>query len=454
MTDTITAIATPVGEGGIGIIRISGDQAINIANQLFKSRAGVTDFESQRVYLGEVRDPDSGQLMDQALLTFFKSPKSYTGEDVVELSGHGGVLVMSTLLQLTLDAGARLAQPGEFTRRAFVNGRLDLSQAEAVTDLIHANSQMALRSAAAQVKGDLSQKLNSMYDRLLGVLAHLEAAIDFPEDDLEFLQKEQTLNHIRITRDEMDRLIDSYRQGKIYREGAKVALVGKPNVGKSSLLNALLQEDRAIVTALPGTTRDTLEERVRIKDLHINIIDSAGIRHNPEVIEQQGIERTRAALQSADLALVLFDGSQTLDENDDLLIAEVRDKAKLLLLNKCDLPSKVDEAKLKSLSAEMLPLSAKTGEGMDELIDAIYQFLIQGKRTGEAVVITRERHRELLSQSSVALTHAEESLAQSVSEEMIAVDVNTALEHLGSILGKTFSEDLLDEIFNAFCIGK
>ncbi len=458
MNDTIAAIATPVGEGGIHIIRISGPEAVNIASVLFRpqGRAKVLDLEAQRVVYGNLVDPVNALTVDEVLLIRFNAPHSYTGEDVIEIHGHGGTYVSSKILQLVLDQGARLAEAGEFTRRAFTHGRLDLSQAEAVVDVIHAASDKALTSALAQLKGRLSDKLNALYDSLVQVLAQLEAAIDFPEEGLEFVQKQQLDLNIQNTSKEIKQLVDSYRQGRIYREGLCVALVGKPNVGKSSLLNALLQEDRAIVTPYPGTTRDTLEERVRIRDIHINIVDTAGLRHEAGEIEEHGIERTRNALAQADLALVIFDGSHALDTNDAMLIKEVADKRKLVLLNKRDQPTVIDRnSLLKQLKKDTaLALSATTGEGMEGLKDALYQSALGGKTSGESLVITRERHRQALVQALEALGRVSQSLQEDRSEDLIAVDLNSALEHLGGILGKTFVDDLLDQIFNDFCIGK
>jgi len=455
---TIAAIATPVGEGGIHIIRISGPKAASIASTLFQAQGGtkVADLEPGKVIYGNLIDPAGNRTVDEVLLIYFRAPHSYTGEDVIEIQGHGGAFVSSKILQLVLDQGARLAEPGEFTRRAFLNGRLDLSQAEAVADVIHAASDKALTSAVAQLKGQLSEKLNTLYDALVQVLAQLEAAIDFPEEGLEFTQKQKLEQNIQGTNIEIKKLVDSYRQGEIYREGLKVALVGKPNVGKSSLLNALLQEDRAIVTSHPGTTRDTLEERVRIKDIHITIVDTAGLRHEAGEIEEHGIERTRQALEQADLALVIFDGSHALDTNDAMLIKEVTDKRKLILLNKSDLPTVIDQGSLlkQVKSTTALPLSAKNGEGMDALKDALYQSALGGKTSSESLVITRERHRQALSQTQEALSRVSQSLQEDRSEDLIAVDLNIALEHLGGILGKTFVDDLLDQIFDDFCIGK
>jgi tRNA modification GTPase len=456
MNDTIAALATPLGEGGISVIRISGENALLIATGLFHSSSGLLPPPPQKVLFGEIRDPESGQVIDEVLLTYFKKPNSYTGEHVVEISGHGGTMVSTTLLQLILRQGARLAEPGEFTRRAFINGRLDLTQAEAVADLIDAASTKALNSAVSQLKGGLSRRINKLFEQLLAVQAQLEAAIDFSEEGLTFQSRETTGQQIEEVKNEMLSMVHSFRQGKIIREGMRVTLIGKPNVGKSSLLNALMQEDRAIVTDIAGTTRDTLEERVRIKDIHIVIIDSAGLRDNPEMIEEEGIRRTRNALAQSDLALVLFDPSQPLDGNDELLMSEVGDQPRCVLFNKSDLEQQWANDKVENFLQGVKPisLSTKTGAGLEDLKEAIYNHAIRGERVGESIAITRERHRDHLQQAAESLDTASANMISGCSEELIAVDVTLAMEHLGSVLGKTFAEDLLDKIFGQFCIGK
>ena len=456
MNDTITALATPPGEGGLGIIRISGKDALTIAVALFHSAPGKSELTPQKVAFGEIRNPDTGQCVDEVLLTFFKAPKSYTAEDVIEISAHGGTLITAKILELVLAQGARLAQPGEFTRRAFTNGRLDLTQAEAVADVIESASDKALNSAMAQLKGGLSSRLSALHETLLNAQSQLEASIDFSEDGLTFQSRSDTQKQIQQVESELKELVDSFRQGKIVREGMQVTLVGKPNVGKSSLLNALLQEDRAIVTPIAGTTRDTLEERVRIKDIHIVIIDSAGLRNNPEMIEEQGIQRTRSALERSDLAIVVFDASEPLDDNDKLLMQELGQKPKLVVLNKSDLPSSWQSQELETFLAGEQPitLSAKTLNGFGTLKEAIYQKATSGERIGESLIITRERHRDHLQQAAHSLHNAVNSLSGGLSEELVAVDVTLAMDHLGIILGKTFEEDLLDKIFGQFCIGK
>lgn len=456
--DTIAALATPPGEGGISVIRISGENSLTIARRIFHSNLDISSKEppAQKVLFGEIRDPETNRVIDEVLITWFKKPKSFTGENVVEISGHGGTLVSTRVLELILKQGARLAEPGEFTRRAFVHGRLDLTQAEAVADLIDAASDRALNSSVSQLKGGLSKRIGKLLDQLLAVQAQLEAAIDFSEEGLTFQSREITGQQIEETKKEILTLIHSFRHGKIAREGMRVTLVGKPNVGKSSLLNALMQEDRAIVTNIPGTTRDTLEERIRIKDIHIVMIDSAGLREQPEIVEEEGIQRTKNALEHSDLALVVFDPSQPVDGNDELLMGEVGDKPKCILLNKSDLEPEWDKGNIKDFLKDETPImvSAKTGSGIEDLKDAIYNYAVKGDRQGESIVITRERHRDHLHKAATALDAAYNSLDSGYSEELIAVDVNLAMEHLGSILGKTFAEDLLDKIFGQFCIGK
>lgn len=456
MSNTIAAIATPIGEGGLSVIRLSGSSATIIARKIFRTPTGntVNSFLSNKVYFGSIQDPETGEYIDQVILTSFQAPKSYTGEDIIEISAHGGVFVSSRILQLVLHQGARPADPGEFTRRAFINGRIDLSQAEAVADVISAASDKALQSAITQLKGHLSRQVNELYDRLLSVLSHIEAIIDFPEEGLDFQNRKILIDEVRKVLNEVNILISSYRQGKIFREGASVALIGKPNVGKSSLLNALLQEDRAIVNPHPGTTRDTLEERVRIKDTHINIIDSAGLMNSPETVEKEGMQRTRLAIGQADLILVIFDRSQPLDENDDLIYKEVGEKPKLIVINKCDLPEVWSVENLKFQSNNHIFISAKEQSGFQTLINSIHNHLSGKAISTETIYITRERHRSLLFDSAKSLKKVLESFEKNLSEEFVATDLSLAMGHLAAIIGKSIEDDLLDQIFNSFCIGK
>ncbi|MBT3515388.1 MAG: tRNA uridine-5-carboxymethylaminomethyl(34) synthesis GTPase MnmE [Nitrospina sp.] len=458
MSEVIAAIATPTGEGGISIIRFSGLDSLSVALKLFCSPNGkpLESLSPHKTHFGSIYDPTTRTCVDEVILTWFKAPKSYTGEDVIEISAHGGIFVSSRILGLVLDHGARLAEPGEFTRRAFMNSRIDLSQAEAVADLISAASDKALQAAIMQLKGGLSKKITRLYNRLLFVLSQIEAAIDFPEEGLDFQKRETSISELKQVHEEISDLINTYKEGKISREGASVSLVGKPNVGKSSLLNALLKEDRAIVTPLPGTTRDTLEEKIRIKDSHINIIDSAGLRNHPEIIEQEGIRRTRSAIENSDLNLVIFDRSQPLDENDDLICNEVHNKPKLIIINKCDLQERwsIEDLKKKIKSNIFLIISAKEQSGLDSLIDAIYSRTINQEKDGQSVFISRERHRLNLVQASASLEKTLASLGSQLSEEFVAIDLIIAINHLAIIIGKSVEGELLDQIFNSFCIGK
>jgi tRNA modification GTPase len=458
MSDIIAAIATPTGEGGISIIRFSGLDSLSIAQKIFYTPNGnsVKKISPYKAHFGSIYDPTTGKCLDEVILTWFKNPKSFTGEDTIEISAHGGIFVSSRILGLVLNHGARLAEPGEFTRRAFMNGRIDLSQAEAVADLISAASDKALQAAIIQLKGHLSEKITGLYDRLLFILSQTEAAIDFPEEGLDFQKRETSISELKKIHEEICHLIRTYQQGKISREGASVTLVGKPNVGKSSLLNALLQEDRAIVTPHPGTTRDTLEEKIRIKDIHINIIDSAGLRKSPEIIEQEGIRRTRSAIENTDLTLAIFDRSQPLDENDDLIFKELSDKSILIVINKSDLKEQwpIESLKEKIKPDTVVSVSAKEQSGLDSLTDAIYNCVINTEKSDEAVFISRERHRFNLVQASLSLEKTLTSLENHLSEEFVATDLNIAMNHLAIILGKVVEDELLDQIFNSFCIGK
>jgi tRNA modification GTPase len=455
--ETIAAIATPPGEGGVAIVRISGPESKNIVAKLFRSLVAPDLWEPRKAYFGRFFDPDNKVDIDEVLVTWFKAPKSFTAEDIIEISSHGGVYVTSRILQLVLHHGARLAEPGEFTKRAFLNGRLDLSQAEAVSDLIHACSEKSLQIALSQLRGNLSKSVNDIYQELVEVLSQVETAIDFPEEGLEFEARKGLIDKVQKVCEKLDSLIRSFDQGKIFREGARIALTGKPNVGKSSLLNTLLKEDRAIVTSIPGTTRDSLEERIRIKDIHACITDTAGFRSNPDSIEQEGINRAREVLEKADLVLTVFDGSSSLDDNDKLVMKEVEALPKITLINKCDLENRLDQNQFPEeiSKSTLLKVSAKDQSGIEELFDEIYKKVVSDKAVaGESNIVVRERHRDQLRRTFESLKIVCDTLGNNLSEEFIAVDINSALDCLGTIIGKTFQEDLLHQIFNDFCIGK
>ncbi|MBI5747742.1 MAG: tRNA uridine-5-carboxymethylaminomethyl(34) synthesis GTPase MnmE [Nitrospinae bacterium] len=468
LTDTISAISTPPGEGGIGIVRVSGPASISIAKKIFTTPKGesLNGVESHKLIHGYIKDPDTRKNIDEVLLTVMYSPKSFTGEDVVEISCHGGSLPLNKILNLTIKSGARLAEPGEFTKRAFLNGRLNLLQAEAVIDIIKSKSDTALESAMNQLQGGLAGKITSIKSILINVLAEIEADIDFPEEDIEFtplsspplqggarggitLQK-----NLESVLTEIGQLVDSYRYGKIYREGVSVVIAGRPNVGKSSLINALLNEERSIVTSIPGTTRDTIEEGLNLNGLTIKIVDTAGIRESEGLVEQEGIKRTQKAIEGAGLIIFLLDGSEGLRKEDKDLINEIKHKNKpvIIAINKIDVENKISS---EWADGEFLKISALKNIGLNELKNKIFDIIYNGHcKTPEGIFITRERHRELLSKSQGSLNKAINAINQNLSSEFVAVDLRLALDSLGEITGETYSEDVLDRIFQEFCIGK
>ena len=467
LTDTISAISTPPGEGGIGIVRVSGPASISIAKKIFTTPKGesLNGVESHKLIHGYIKDPDTRKNIDEVLLAVMHSPKSFTGEDVVEISCHGGSLPLNKILSLTIKSGARLAEPGEFTKRAFLNGRLNLLQAEAVIDIIKSKSDTALESAMNQLQGGLAKQIASIRNKLIDILAEIETDIDFPEEDIEFKNKLEFKKGLESVLTEIGQLVDSYRYGKIYREGVSVVIAGRPNVGKSSLMNALLNEERAIVTSIPGTTRDTIEEGLNINGLTIKIVDTAGIRESEGFVEQEGIKRTQKAIEGAGLIIFLLDGSEGLREKDKDLIKEIKQKNKpvIIAINKIDVGNKNSS---EWTGGEFLKISALKNIGLDELRNKIFDIItppssppLQGgeKRgvvTPEGIFITRERHRERLSKAHDSLSKAVNAINQNLSSEFIAADLRLSLESLGEITGETYSEDVLNRIFQEFCIGK
>jgi tRNA modification GTPase len=453
-SDTIAAISTPVGEGGIGVVRISGEGAIEIAERVFRRRSQ-KPLQPNRVYFGEIADPDSGETLDRALLIPFRAPHSYTGEDTAELHCHGSPYLVRRVLDLVCRLGARHAQPGEFTMRAFLNGKLDLAQAEAVADLIRARSDAQLRSALALHTGKLSQQAHSLSDALLSLIATLEAHIDFSEEIGE-LDPDALLPQVESLIQQLDALLKDARAGRILREGARVAIVGRPNVGKSSLLNALLGEERAIVTSIPGTTRDTIEESFQIEGVPIVILDTAGLRESHDVVEQIGIERARRAAELADLILFVYDlTASDLEADLRLLESLPPETPKVIVGNKADL---VGEASAAPFPAEgqgsSLRVSALTGAGLECLKHAILETLQIRKIGDETPLLTHQRHIQAVQEAREHLLHARESLLQGVPPDLLAVALRSAWLALGEITGESADEALVSRIFRDFCIGK
>jgi tRNA modification GTPase len=453
-TDTIAAIATPPGEGGIGIVRVSGSAAFPIAERLFRRRGGSKPLQSHRAYFGAIVDPATGETLDRALLLPFRAPHSYTGEDVAEFHCHGSPYLLRRVLELVWREGARPAEPGEFTLRAFLNGKLDLAQAEAVADLIRARSEAQLRSALALHEGRLSHQVHALGDELLRLLATVEAHIDFSEE-LGELDPHALIPDLQHLLQRLDALLQGARAGRILREGARVAIVGRPNVGKSSLLNALLGEERAITTDIPGTTRDTLEESLIIGGVPIVILDTAGLRESADVVEQIGIERARRAAERADLILFVYDLTAPDWDADRALLETLPAHApKLLVGNKMDAADPAQVQRACSVFPDSVLISALTGAGLDALQEAILTALEVQRIGEETLTLTHQRHIQAVADAKRALEHARDALQYGYSPDLIAVDLRAAWLALGAITGETADETLVQRIFRDFCIGK
>ncbi len=454
--DTIAAIATPPGEGGIGIVRISGNQALSLAQSLFRPfQPGA--WRSHRVRYGHIIHPDNGHVVDEALALFMQAPRSFTREDVVELSCHGGPLPVQQTLELALRQGARLAEPGEFTLRAFLNGRIDLTQAEATLDVIRARTSTGLALAEAQLGGWLAQEVRRIRSELMHVLAYITVTVDFPEDEVE---PQDSMPALHASLQAIETLLATSEQGIVYRQGARVVLVGRPNVGKSSLLNMLLRTNRAIVSPIPGTTRDTLEETVNFKGIPVVLIDTAGITDSADMLERLGVERSRTALEVADLVLLVFDSHEQFTD-EDMQIAELTcEKPTLVVWNKSDLaPERAYTPDMPFAHPYMLnhcATSVVTGEGIDELVQEITRVLLGGHGvvTSDAHLVTNPRHHDALHRASSSLASAIAGQAQGLPTDLMAGDVTTALHALGEMTGETVTDDLLNTIFSSFCIGK
>jgi tRNA modification GTPase len=453
--DTIAAIATPLGEGGIGVVRLSGPAALSIATRLFRSASGVdpAQFPSHTVHLGRAVEPETGQTIDVALLTPFRAPHSYTGEEVVEISGHGSSMALLRLLRAAQREGARLAEPGEFTRRAFLNGRMDLAEAEAVADLIRARTDASLRVAARQLEGRLSTVIRALRAELIALLAEIEAAIDFPED-VEPPPLEELTARLHAALSRIEQVLATADAGRLFREGAAVVIAGRPNVGKSSLLNALLGESRAIVTEIPGTTRDVIEEAVNIRGIPLRAIDTAGLRDTTDVVERIGVERSEQEIEAADLVLWVVDLSEPASTEDRQIRNRLRGRPLLVVANKADLPPRLDLVDLVGPGTTVIRTVAPAGEGIDELEGAIAERLLGACVTSEDVLVSNARHRARLEAAAAALRQAIASIESGFEQAMVAVDLKIAAESLGEITGETVTEATITEIFARFCVGK
>lgn len=455
--DTIAAIATPVGEGGISIIRVSGDKALYIVNSIFKgmNNKDVIDMKSHTMRYGYIIDKDSKETIDEVLISYMKGPKSFTAEDTVEINCHGGVISTNLVLEQVIKAGARIAAPGEFTKRAFLNGRIDLSQAEAIMDIITAKTELSMKSALNAAEGRLSKQIKEVRNRLLAIIAHIEATVDFPEDDLEEITTEKVKVDIENIVNEITSLLDTATEGKIIRDGLEVVIAGKPNVGKSSLLNALLMENRAIVTEVAGTTRDVIEEYINLEGIPVKIVDTAGIRDTEDVVEKIGIEKSRSKIDTSDLIILMLDLSRQLDEEDLEIIEYIKDKKYVILLNKLDKERVLDYDKLSNLDSKyIIEISALNGLGIDKLKECIKDMFFKGEIAMQEVMITNSRHKEALIRAKERCVAAFSTLNIGLAIDLASIDVRSAWSHLGEITGETVEEDILDKIFSEFCIGK
>jgi tRNA modification GTPase len=456
--ETIAAISTPFGVSGIGIVRISGSLSEPIAKKIFRPRKDPADFISHHFHYGEIVDPQNGNPIDEVLIVLMKSPRTYTREDIVEIQCHGGYFILQKVLELVLREGARMAHPGEFTKRAFLNGRIDLTQAEAVIDLISAKTMASLEIAHQQLRGMLYEQLSLLKEGLVERLALIEAHIDFPEEEIEPIFSKQIKDSLKGMAAKTEEWIASYEEGKIFREGVSCAIVGKTNVGKSSLLNVLLKEERAIVTPIPGTTRDVIEEVLNINGIPVRLIDTAGLRKAIDTIEQEGVKRAKQRVADSDFLLLLVDGSRSLDSDDLEIFAETKGKKKVVIINKNDLPLQIslEEVKGRFLADPIVSISALRNEGIDGLKEAIYSSLIHRdiRPSPEHLMVANIRHKTALSQVKENLLNAVKGLEGGTSLEFIAFDIRSALEALGEVVGETTTEEVLDRIFEQFCIGK
>jgi tRNA modification GTPase len=454
-TDTIAAVSTPLGAAGIGIVRISGPAAKSISRKIFRPKNPVAAFQSHRLYLGCLNDPETGGTVDEVLLSFMAAPHSFTREDVVEINSHSGYLLLSRILEIVIKEGARPAEPGEFTFRAFMRGRIDLSQAEAMMDLIHAQSERGLRLAANHVKGSFRMEVEHLRQRGLDCLARIEVMIDYPDEDPAALPDSEEIDRNLIR--PLHELVAAHDQRKIWIQGVNTAIVGRVNAGKSSLLNRLINEERALVSSIPGTTRDVIESTLYIQGLPLRLMDTAGFRRGKGTLERKGMERTRRKMEEAELILLIIDRSRPLDEIDRDILAQIRERQALVVLNKIDLPSKIDQVEFNEATAglPLAEISALTGQGVEDLRRAIRMLVLSGEEPSQDFLMAPNlRQKQALEKACRSVSRAAQNLEHEMPLEIVAEDMNQALAALGEIGGETTTEEVLDRIFSRFCLGK
>lgn len=456
--DTIAAISTPPGEGGIAIIRLSGEEVFDVSGKLFKG-ANLRKAASHTIHYGHIVDPENGEEVDEVMATVMRAPKTYTKEDIIEINCHGGIVATNRILQLCLSYGARLAEPGEYTKRAFLNGRIDLTQAESVMDLIRAKTDKSMKVALNQLDGDLSHLIRHLRQDILDALAQVEVNIDYPEyDDVEAVTTKMLLEKSKEVQQQVKTLLATAKQGKVLREGLATAIVGRPNVGKSSLLNHLLHEDKAIVTDVAGTTRDVIEEYVNVKGVPLKLIDTAGIRDTTDKVEKIGVERSRKAINTADLVMLVLNASEPLTAEDEALLKATADTQRILILNKTDLPQKLDLDAVKQAAngSPIIETSILQRAGLDKLETTIaHLFFDEGiESSSHSVMVTNARHIGLLHQTSDALDDVQSGIAAGMPVDLVQIDMTRAWDLLGEITGDSYQDELLDQLFSQFCLGK
>lgn len=456
--DTITSISTPMGEGAIGIVRLSGPQAIEIGDILYKGKKKLSEVETHTINYGHIIDPETDETVEEVMVSVLRAPKTFTREDIIEINCHGGILTINRILELTMTYGARMAEPGEYTKRAFLNGRIDLSQAEAVMDFIRSKTDRASKVAMNQIEGRLSDLIKKQRQSILEILAQVEVNIDYPEyDDVEDATTDFLLEQSKRIKEEINRLLETGAQGKIMREGLSTVIVGRPNVGKSSMLNNLIQDNKAIVTEVAGTTRDVLEEYVNVRGVPLRLVDTAGIRDTEDIVEKIGVERSRKALSEADLILFVLNNNEPLTEDDQTLFEVIKNEDVIVIINKTDLEQRLDVSELREMIGDMplIQTSMLKQEGIDELEIQIKDLFFGGEvQNQDMTYVSNSRHISLLKQARQSIQDAIDAAESGIPMDMVQIDLIRTWEILGEIIGESASDELIDQLFSQFCLGK
>lgn len=456
--DTITSISTPMGEGAIGIVRLSGPQAIEIGDILYKGKKKLSEVETHTINYGHIIDPETDETVEEVMVSVLRAPKTFTREDIIEINCHGGILTINRILELTMTYGARMAEPGEYTKRAFLNGRIDLSQAEAVMDFIRSKTDRASKVAMNQIEGRLSDLIKKQRQSILEILAQVEVNIDYPEyDDVEDATTDFLLEQSKRIKEEINQLLETGAQGKIMREGLSTVIVGRPNVGKSSMLNNLIQDNKAIVTEVAGTTRDVLEEYVNVRGVPLRLVDTAGIRDTEDIVEKIGVERSRKALNEADLILFVLNNNEPLTEDDQTLFEVIKNEDVIVIINKTDLEQRLDVSELREMIGDMplIQTSMLKQEGIDELEIQIKDLFFGGEvQNQDMTYVSNSRHISLLKQARQSIQDAIDAAESGIPMDMVQIDLTRTWEILGEIIGESASDELIDQLFSQFCLGK